>query len=98
MTDLNTLIPVGSPFFLFDALSINSRRQIVGNALQTSTGEVDAFLATPSNREVASENAGPAALGATSQSPKAVLPENVRKMLQKRLTSGPRGARLMKQQ
>ena len=52
MTDLNTLIPAGSPLFLLCALApINSRGQIAGSALQTSTGEVHAFLATPSSRQ-----------------------------------------------
>ena len=82
MTDLNTLIPAGSPLFLLCALApINSRGQIAGSALQTSTGEVHAFLATPVH---GSESATPAAQGATRESPKVVLPENVRRLLQQR--------------
>jgi hypothetical protein len=87
MTDLNTLIPSSSPLFLIEGFSINSRGQIAGFALQTSTGEVHAFLATPSNGFAASENATLAARGATSKGPKVVLPENVRKMLRQRLGS-----------
>jgi len=80
MTDLNTLIPVDSPLFLIEATgTINSRGQIAGIALQTSTGELHGFLLTPSNNEFASSSATLAARGATS--PKVVLPANVRKML-----------------
>jgi len=79
MIDLNTLIPADSPLFLIEATgTINSRGQIAGIALQISTGEVHAFLATQSTGEFASESA---TLGETSRGPKVVLPENVRKML-----------------
>jgi probable HAF family extracellular repeat protein len=68
MTDLNTLIPADSPLFLLEAVgTINSRGEIAGGALQTSTGEIHGFLATPSNGEVASETAAPAARGQTRQ-------------------------------
>jgi probable HAF family extracellular repeat protein len=81
MTDLNTLIPADSPLFLIEATgTINSRGQIAGIALQISTGEVHAFLATPSTGEFASESATLTARGETSRA-KVVLPENVRKML-----------------
>jgi len=82
MIDLNTLTPADSPLFLIEALNINSRGQIVGYAFQLSTGEVHAFLATPSTGEFASESA---TLSETSRGPKVVLPENVRKMLEKQL-------------
>ncbi len=78
MTDLNTLIPAGSPLFLLEATSINSRGAIAGLALQISTGEFHAFLATPTNGEVASESTTPVAQG---PSPKVVLPDNVRTLL-----------------
>ncbi len=84
MTDLNTLIPAGSPWFLFEADTINSLGEIVGGAFNTNTFEVHGFLATPSNGEHTSEIAT-AARGETSQSPKVVLPENVRKFLQQGL-------------
>jgi probable HAF family extracellular repeat protein len=90
MTDLNTLIPAGSPLYLLGGIDINSRGQIVGFALQISSSEVHAFLATPSYGEVGSESATPAAPGSTSESPKVVLPENVRKLLQQRLRFGGR--------
>lgn len=47
MTDLNTLVPPGSPLFLLYADSINSRREIVGAALDQSTGATVPFLALP---------------------------------------------------
>ena len=83
MTDLNTLSAAGSPLFLLQATGINSRGQIVGQALQTSSGEMHAFLATPEDGDVASGTA--AASAATGQKPHVVLPENVRKMLWQRL-------------
>ena len=88
MTDLNTLIPAGSPLFLLSAFSNNSRGEIVGQALQISTGEVHGYLAIPSNRESTSESATAAARGETVQRPKFVLPENVRKLLWRRMGFG----------
>jgi probable HAF family extracellular repeat protein len=86
MTDLNTLIPADSPLFLLEATgTINSRGQIAGISLQTTSGEVHAFLLTPSNGGVASESATLAAQGQTRRGPKVVLPANVRKMLRLRL-------------
>lgn len=51
MTDLNTLIPEGSPWYLLQALSINDAGQIVGYG--TINGDVHAFLATPCERNQA---------------------------------------------
>jgi len=88
MTDLNTLIPANSPLFLIEATgTINSRGQIAGVAFDTSTGEVHPFLATPSHGHGTGENATLAGQGETSERPKVVLPENVRKMLRQRLGS-----------
>ncbi len=97
MTDLNTLLPTGSSLHLSAAFDINARGQIVGFAL-TSTGEVHAFLATPSQGEADRESATLGARGETSQSPKVVLPENVRKLLQQGVGPGRYGARLMRPQ
>jgi probable HAF family extracellular repeat protein len=48
ITDLNELIPFDSPMFLIEATAgINSLGQIAGLALQISSGEIHAFLATP---------------------------------------------------
>jgi probable HAF family extracellular repeat protein len=47
MTDLNTLVPAGTDYTFPDPVGINSRGQIVGLAVQTSTGQLRAFLLTP---------------------------------------------------
>jgi probable HAF family extracellular repeat protein len=99
MADLNTLIPSDSPLFLIEASgTINSRGQIAGYGLEKSTGEVHAFLLTPSNIEFASDSATLAARSETS--PKVVLPANVRKMLReglsKRYLGGGFGGRNLK--
>ena len=47
MTDMNTLIPANSPFYLIEALGINDGGQITGTALVIATGEFHGFLATP---------------------------------------------------
>jgi len=85
MTDLNTLIPVGSPLFLLDVLSINSRGEIVGDALELSTGEAHAYLATPIQGGATTEIAAPAAPNENGPGPKVALPENVRRMLRQQL-------------
>jgi probable HAF family extracellular repeat protein len=88
MTDLNTLLPADSPLFSLDVGSINSRGEIVGVAVEKSTGNFRAFLAIPSNGEAASASAPAAARGETVQRPKFVLPEKVRKLLRHRLGFG----------
>ena len=45
LTDLNTLIPKDSPWYLESATSINNAGEIVGYG--TINGSVHAFLATP---------------------------------------------------
>jgi len=73
MIDLNTLIPPGSPLFLLEADGINDWGQIVGYAYQISTGDLHAYLATPTWWS-----------WAISERPKVVLSENARKQLQQR--------------
>jgi probable HAF family extracellular repeat protein len=74
MTDLNTLIPPDSPLYLIEATgTINDWGQIAGIALQISTGDVHAFLATPTW-----------GYWAISERPKVVLPDDVRKLVQQR--------------
>jgi probable HAF family extracellular repeat protein len=85
MTDLNTLIPPGSPWFLFEVIGINAEGEIAGSALETNTGEVHAFLLTPSPGEVPIESAAPAPLRETLERPKVVVPENLRRMNRQRL-------------
>ena len=89
MTDLNTLIPADSPFYLLFACSINDAGEMVGPALNKNTGEVHAYLATPVPGKAASVSDTPAAREATSPM---ALPENVRQMLRQRLPVGRFGA------
>jgi probable HAF family extracellular repeat protein len=78
MTDLNTLIAPNSPLYLLEATgTINDEGQIAGIALQISTGETHAFLATPTMGD-----------WEISERPKVAQPENLRNLLQQR-----RGAR-----
>lgn len=47
MTDLNTLLPAGSPWYLASAASINNAGEIAGVGI--INGETHGFLATPSS-------------------------------------------------
>ncbi len=47
MTDFNALISANSPLHLLVAESINALGEVVGIGLDTSTGQLHAFLATP---------------------------------------------------
>jgi probable HAF family extracellular repeat protein len=76
MTDLNTLIPATSPWYLVQALSINDIGEIVGVAVNVDNSEMHAFLATPL------VGIGPAARGATKPP---ALTANVRKLLQRQI-------------
>jgi probable HAF family extracellular repeat protein len=87
MTDLSTLVPADSPLDFPDPTGINSLGQIVGLGVQKSTGELHGFLLTPADTEVARENATPAAQSEFSQSRRVVLPDVVRRALQRRLGS-----------
>lgn len=81
MTDLNALIPAGSDLELVTAYQINSRGQINGTAVQKSTGQTTAYLATISR----DEDASPAG-GSTAQlSPRVTVSESVRNLLRQRL-------------
>jgi probable HAF family extracellular repeat protein len=89
--DLNTVVPASSSLHMFDPGGINSRGEIVGLAIEKPTGQLRAFLATPCDEEHANEEgcedgaeATTAARGETSQDPKLVIPENVRKVLLQR--------------
>jgi probable HAF family extracellular repeat protein len=80
MTDLNTLIPSNSPLYLMHGCGINSRGQIVGYALQISTGELHAYLATPITSE--GDFAGYASKSGAGAA-KVALSESSRKQLEK---------------
>jgi probable HAF family extracellular repeat protein len=84
MTDLNTLIPPDSPLYLLDACSINCRGEIIGLAVNGS-GEAHGFLAKPTRCPAGSEN--PSAGSNTATRP-ALSPEDVRTLLQQRLSFG----------
>jgi hypothetical protein len=47
MTNLNTLIPAGSPLQLLTACSITSRGEIIGIALSTSDGSFHGYKLSP---------------------------------------------------
>ena len=80
MTDFNTLIPANSPLYVIECTGNNDLGQIVGIAVEISTGNTHAFLATP----VAGKG-GESALSApgdeTLTRPSFTLPENVRQMM-----------------
>ncbi len=82
MVDLNTLIPADSPLYLILAFGINDDGEIVGQAVDNTTGDLHAFLARPVPPEVSSPSVGQRA---TSKTTPVVLPENVRALLQKHL-------------
>jgi probable HAF family extracellular repeat protein len=85
MTDLNTLIDPNSPLYLMQANSISDRGQIAGYAVVISSGEVHAFLATPSHGKDVSEGAAPSE---PSQRPTITVPESVRKLLERQARFG----------
>ena len=82
MLDLNALIPANSPLYLIWAFGINDSGEIAGMAIETSTGDVHAFLATP-GKPAAATGVSPAdALRVTTPM---VLPESSRKLLRRRM-------------
>jgi probable HAF family extracellular repeat protein len=83
MTDLNMLIPANSPLYILEGTSNNDRGQIVGVALELSTGDVHAFLATPNQWEEAANSLVAAPAEAVSR-PHTTLPENLRTLLNRR--------------
>jgi hypothetical protein len=95
MTDLNTLIPPGSPLFIKEPVGINDRGQIVGFGLD-SNGIDRAFLLTPCD-EQNGERGCEEGENATGERSKVVLAENVRKFLQQRRGFGRFGFGPMKQ-
>jgi hypothetical protein len=94
MTDLNTLvntnalIPGGSPLFLLAGCSINSSGVITGLAIETSTGDLHAYLATPAASSSTSSDE-------TGVSAPVTLSESARELLRKRMPFGRRAAGLM---
>jgi hypothetical protein len=98
MIDLNTLIAIDSPWFLYQACSIHSRGELTGLALETSTGELHAFLAKPIHIEADHQSAAPAEPRGSRADRRVALTENVRRQLQRLLhirlpEAAPAGAR-----
>jgi probable HAF family extracellular repeat protein len=77
MTDMNALLPQGSPWYLLQACSVNNAGQIIGAGL--INGEVHAYLASP-----ISARAALAARGATRPP---ALPTSVRNAIRQKLLS-----------
>jgi uncharacterized membrane protein len=73
--DLNSLLPVDSPWFLVSPGGINDAGEITATAVNLNTFEVHAVVASPV------VGIGPAARGATKPP---VLPQHVRQLLQRR--------------
>jgi probable HAF family extracellular repeat protein len=80
MTDLNTLIPANSPLYLLHGFGINSSGEIVGLAVNTSSGEAHAFLAIPIHFGGGAGSASSLAGG--SGGARVTLPERARRQLQ----------------
>jgi hypothetical protein len=91
MTDINTLFPAKSPLFALEALEINAWGMITGYALQMSTGQVHAFLATPITDDVA-EAATPTIGSESSSRPTTTPQENVRNLSQRACLGGAKAA------
>jgi probable HAF family extracellular repeat protein len=90
MTDLNTLVRPGSTsLYLVFGNDINSRGEIAAFAFDQNNGEFHAALAIPCDEQHADNAAcaeSTSALApATSKRSKMTLPENVRKLLQRRM-------------
>ena len=83
MTDLNALVPANSPFYLMWAFGINEAGEIAGMAVETSTGDVHAFLATPI-KVAAAASANDSAEAPRTTAP-IVLPDSARKLLRRRV-------------
>ena len=91
MTDLNTLMPAGSPWYLQSTAAINNAGEIAGQGL--INGEVHAFLLTPKHSQDGDDESDSTMSAGPATSSPMVLPENVRKLLQQRLPLGRFGAR-----
>ena len=91
MTDLNSLIQSDSNLYLMFAYGIYDAGEIVGQAMEKSTGQLHAFLAIPRHSAASSKDTASAAQSDNSR--RTEVPENVRD-LQQRLRAGQFGSRL----
>jgi probable HAF family extracellular repeat protein len=79
MTDVNTLIPAGSPLIIIDANYINSAGDITGQAFDPLTGEMPAIELIP-----CTETDDPLCRSKARANILVALPQNVRNALQKK--------------
>jgi hypothetical protein len=93
MTDLNSLIPADSPWFVLHGFGINSAGQIAALAVNTDTGEVHGVLASP-NTGLAVVGTS-AALQEESIEARAAVAAKARKLFQQRVRFGPFGVHLL---
>jgi probable HAF family extracellular repeat protein len=86
MSDLNDLIPAGSPVLLY-ANDINDSGEITGEAFDPGTGDAPAFLLVPSNgRQTAAAIASRA--GLERRRVPVTIPEQVRRQVARRFALG----------
>lgn len=78
--DLNAIVQPNSSLYLVLANDVNDAGEIVGYAIDSSSGELVAFLAVPSNVENESKGAAP-----VRDLQRAVLPESIRQQLRQRI-------------
>ncbi len=84
MTDLNSLLPADSQWYLYDAEGINSRGEITGLAFNLVSGEGHAYLAKPRVGGSMNEGEAPNLQSAVRARATFTLPEHLRKLLQQR--------------
>ena len=90
LSDLNDLISPDSPLYLIYALGINDAGEIVGFAMQKSTGDIHAYVAHPVRGKSGSPAASPTVIATSGP---ATLPENIRMLLRQRVPFGRAGGR-----
>jgi hypothetical protein len=73
-TDLNTVLPADTPWYIFNTASINDAGQIAASGFNMNTGEVHAVLLTP-----ISAVGAPVARGRTNTPP---IPDTVLRKFQ----------------
>jgi len=84
MTDLNSLIPAHSKLYLMFAYGITDAGDIVGQALDKSTGDLHAFLARPVHLQGSGANT---TLKDVAAAPSSVtLPDAIREELQQKMS------------
>jgi probable HAF family extracellular repeat protein len=94
MTDLNTLIPAASSLYLLSANDLNDRGEIVGQALDQTTGTTPAFLTVPDQTRVHDKDCQESAQSHMGiENPKVVLPARIREQLRHMAVLGRLGDR-----